>query len=169
MTLMRSKFSRPICLELGSAGLASTVDSANFLAAADERGVEWWTLWARSGVGACVRKWRMNWENRICDSEENVSHDATNLLFLCAYFFLILFSLHTGRQKKVLWHWALWSVGQKRKNRKKKFFFVILMINLNKFSLLVGHNYWKKSKNQTKKKWRPIIQKITEESISSHW
>jgi len=34
-----------------------------------------------------------------------------------------------------------WSVGQKRKNRKKKFFFVILMINLNKFSLLVGHNY----------------------------
>jgi len=37
------------------------------------------------------------------------------------------------------------------KKKLKKFFLCDLMVNLNKFSLLVGHNYWKKSKNQTKK------------------
>ena len=45
-----------------------------------------------------------------------------------------------------LWYRALWSVGQKRKKGKKKFFFVFLMINLNKLYFLVGHNYWKKIK-----------------------
>ncbi len=34
-----------------------------------------------------------------------------------------------------------WSKMQKR---EKKIFFVLLMINLNKFSLLVSHNYWEK-------------------------
>jgi hypothetical protein len=32
-------------------------------------------------------------------------------------------------------------VVKNAKKRKKKIFFVLLMINLNKFSLLVGHNY----------------------------
>jgi len=34
------------------------------------------------------------------------------------------------------------------------------MINLNKFSLLVGHNYWKKSKNQTKKNGGPLFKRM---------
>jgi hypothetical protein len=36
--------------------------------------------------------------------------------------------------------------GSKTQKRKKKIFFVFLIINLNKLYFLVGHNYWKKNK-----------------------
>ena len=51
----------------------------------------------------------------------------------------VIYNETTGRQKTNLTLSSLvwWSKTQK----KKKIFFVLLTINLNKFSLLVGHSY----------------------------
>jgi len=139
-----------------------------------------------------------------------------------------------GASKKKIFNITFSGLVVKNAKKEKKNFFVLLMINLNKFLLLVGHNYWKKIKksdyqkqkkvvmekkqttvrNQTNCKvnitinstarrsqalqrlrryqllihvwigrlsayianisnglttWRPIIQKLTEESISNNW
>jgi hypothetical protein len=53
----------------------------------------------------------------------------------------------TGRQKRkslISIPFVWWSKMQKKE--KDNFIFVLLMIYLNKFSLLLGHNYWKKIK-----------------------